>query len=334
MISSIVPATEENILRASLLLHQGSLCAFPTETVYGLGGNALSEISIKRIYELKGRPPSNPLIIHVSNRGDASQVATNFSEEAELLASTFWPGPLTLVLQKQPQISPLVTAGLPTVAIRVPAHPIARRLLEVCKLPICAPSANRSESLSPTTAKHVYQSLPETPMILDAGPCQLGIESTVLDMTVSPPKLLRPGALSLLEIRKILPKVTVPPLTISLGTEFARPSPGMMYRHYAPRASLYLIESLKQIDLMHFTQPIGCIIRSDVELKEVPYLLIERLPNDPKLYAADLYAALHRLDDRRVQSILVECPPKTEPWQAVLDRLYRASHKNGTMTSP
>ena len=229
MTDGVVAADAAGLRRAAELLRQESVCAFPTETVYGLGAHAFSAKAVAEVYRLKRRPSWNPLIVHVASTGEAAALAHEWPEAARLLADRFWPGPLSLVVRRAHHLP--ANGGPSTIAIRVPAHPVALALLRECGLPLAAPSANRSESISPTTAEHVIRSLPEVPLVLDGGPCRLGIESTVVDVTVSPPRLLRPGALSLRAIREVVGALRLP------GDDGPGPevrSPGLAHRHYAP----------------------------------------------------------------------------------------------------
>jgi L-threonylcarbamoyladenylate synthase len=312
MTGRIVAPDVEGIREAAEMLRAGSVVAFPTETVYGLGADAFSRQAVAEVYRLKNRPSWNPLIVHVPGVAAARELTSSFPEVAEDLAARFWPGPLTLVLKRAPHLHG-VGADNDTIAVRVPAHPVALRLLEACGLPLAAPSANRSESLSPTTAEHVVRGLPDVPLVLDGGPSSWGIESTVLDLTTGTPALLRPGALGLRAIRDVTGRIELPGDGPADGT--ARPSPGMSRRHYAPRARVILTREVGDTDagtgVLAFTGPEG----KNREL----------LPADPQEYAADLYAALHRLDDAGVATIVVQEPPDTEDWLAVRDRLRRAA---------
>jgi L-threonylcarbamoyladenylate synthase len=308
----IVAPDPDGIREAAEILRAGSVVAFPTETVYGLGADAFSRPAIAEVYRLKNRPSWNPLIVHVPGVAAARELTSSFPEVADDLAARFWPGPLTLVLKRAPHLHG-VGADNDTIAVRVPAHPVALRLLEACGLPLAAPSANRSESISPTTAEHVVRSLPDVPLVLDGGPSSWGIESTVLDLTTGTPTLLRPGALGLRAIREVTGRIELPGDGPADGT--ARPSPGMSRRHYAPRARVILTPEAGDTDaetgVLAFTGPEG----KNREL----------LSADPHEYAADLYAALHRLDDAGVATIVVQEPPDTEDWLAVRDRLRRAA---------
>ena len=312
MTGRIVAPDLDGIREAAEILRAGSVVAFPTETVYGLGADAFSRKAVAEVYRLKNRPSWNPLIVHVPGVAAARELTSSFPEVADDLAARFWPGPLTLVLKRAPHLDGL-GADNDTIAVRVPAHPVALRLLEACGLPLAAPSANRSESISPTTAEHVVRSLPDVPLVLDGGPSSWGIESTVLDVTGSTPALLRPGALGLRAIREITGRVALPGEGPADGT--ARPSPGMSRRHYAPRARVLLAR-----DIGDPGPDTGVLAFEGPEGKHT-----ELLSADPREYAADLYAALHRLDDAGVTTIVVQEPPDTEDWLAIRDRLKRAA---------
>ncbi|RZU49941.1 translation factor SUA5 [Krasilnikovia cinnamomea] len=309
----IVAPDDAGIRRAVQLLRAGSVVAFPTETVYGLGADATSADAIAEIYRLKQRPSWNPLIVHVADVAQARALARRWPAVADELAARFWPGPLTVVVER--------AAGLPgdldTVAVRIPAHPVALRLLRESGLALAAPSANRSESISPTTAQHVLGSLPEVPLVLDGGPSACGIESTVVDLTVSPARLLRPGALGLRSLREVTGGLALPGGGVADGA--ARPSPGMSRRHYAPRARLILAEDVEAVPRAGLAGPVAVLTYEGRGPGD------EVLSADPGEYAADLYAALHRLDDARAGTILVQAPPDTEDWLAIRDRLGRAA---------
>ncbi|MEQ1631151.1 MAG: L-threonylcarbamoyladenylate synthase, partial [Planctomycetota bacterium] len=227
--------------RAAARIRDGHLVAFPTETVYGLGANALDERSIARIYEAKGRPKHNPVIVHVADVAAARGVVAKWPRVAEQLAARWWPGPLTIVLDKHASIPDSVTAGLTKVGVRVPAHPVALALLRAAGVPIAAPSANRANGVSPTTAQHVQSSLPDADvLVLDGGSCIVGIESTVLDLSGAVPTLLRPGGVSRTEIEQ---ELGMPILLAEANDDgdARRAAPGMLKKHYAPRAKLVRI---------------------------------------------------------------------------------------------
>ncbi|HLV79201.1 MAG TPA: L-threonylcarbamoyladenylate synthase, partial [Chthonomonadaceae bacterium] len=320
----------EAIARAAQMLRRGELVAFPTETVYGLGANALDAAAVARIYAVKGRPASNPLIVHVAEAGAAREIVMAWPEAAARLAARFWPGPLTLVLPKRDVIPEIVTAGGPTVAVRVPAHPVARALLIAAAVPVAAPSANRSLRLSPTQAAHVLRSLRgRIPLILDGGPATGGLESTVLDLTASPPRLLRPGLVTPADIEAVIGP-------IGRGAKPAEdrplPSPGMMARHYAPRAPLEIQTGAAASDrvraLLAQGEAVGWLTFTDSDL-EPPGLTVLVMPAEPEAYAARLYAALHALDAAGVTRIVVDLPPEDENWLAARDRLRRATAIEG-----
>jgi L-threonylcarbamoyladenylate synthase len=288
--------------RAAALIRAGKLVAFPTETVYGLGANALDAEAVARIFEAKGRPRTSPLIVHVDSVEMARGLASHWPDAAEVLARHYWPGPLTLVVPKRTSIPDIVTAGLPTVGLRMPAHPLALELIRMAGLPIAAPSANRFTELSPTHAEHVPAGLAD--YVVDGGPARVGIESTVLSLAGAP-TLLRPGVIPLTEIEALIGPV----LTAGAPEGGAHPSPGMHERHYRPVTPLYLVGPGER-------PPERC----DAWLR-----IGHEMPADPAEYAAVLYETLHRLDAQGVGGIAMERPPDTPEWAGVLDRLRRAA---------
>jgi L-threonylcarbamoyladenylate synthase len=321
---------EATIARAAEILRGGGLVAFPTETVYGLGANALDAAAVDRIYAAKGRPAHNPLIVHVADVAQVRDVAREWPDAADRLARAFWPGPLTLVVPKRPEVPSSVTAGLDTVAVRVPAHPVARALLIAARIPIAAPSANRSTEVSPTTGAHVEKSLGDAvDLILDAGPTMVGIESTVVDVTVRPPVVLRPGMITRDDLTRIVGEIVDVATGEDAGNE-ARRSPGMLDRHYAPRAPLVVADRRYLPDLIddqeQAGQRVGAILYTP-GVVATPNRHAIVLSHDPAKYAAGLYAALHDLDDAGVDVIVVEETPEGSEWLAVRDRLARASHR-------
>jgi L-threonylcarbamoyladenylate synthase len=288
--------------RAAELIRAGRLVAFPTETVYGLGANALDAAAVERIFEAKQRPRTSPLIVHVSSIEMARDLAAQWPGAAETLAARYWPGPLTLVLPKRAHVPDIVTAGLPTVGLRMPAHPIALELIRAAGVPIAAPSANRFTELSPTAAGHVPESIADA--VLDGGPSRVGIESTVLSLAAGP-VLLRPGVIPLPEIEALIGPVRVE----AARPEGAHASPGMHERHYRPATPLYLLRPGDPAP-----QGRGALLRIG---REMPASAID--------YAAALYGTLHRLDAEGHDWIAVERPPDTPEWAGVLDRLQRAA---------
>lgn len=313
----------EILVKAAELLRSGRLVAFPTETVYGLGANALDAAAVARIYEAKGRPSYNPIIVHVSDTNAVRDVAREWTERARALAAAFWPGPMTLVLPRKSIVPDIVTAGLDSVAVRIPSHPVARALLAAARIPIAAPSANRSTELSPTTGQHVEKSLGDAvDLILDAGPTQVGIESTVIDLTSDVPTVLRPGTISVPAIERVVGPVAA---AAAITGEAARPSPGMMDRHYAPRARLVVAAARDVESMVERERGSGHRVGVMVLSASVQGRSVIRMPNEPLTYAARLYTTLHSLDDSGCQVIVVEAVPDTPEWRGVRDRIERAS---------
>jgi L-threonylcarbamoyladenylate synthase len=325
-VSAVEPEADV-IARAAAVLRGGGLVAFPTETVYGLGANALDAAAVGRIFAAKGRPANNPLIVHVAEAAEAQQVAAAWPEAAARLAARFWPGPLTLVLPKRDVVPDAVTAGGPTVAVRVPAHPVARALIRAAGMPVAAPSANRSTRLSPTRAEHVLGGLAgRIDLLLDGGPTAGGLESTVLDVTGTPPRLLRPGLVTPGEIEAVVGEIARPEGTPG-AADRPLPSPGMLGRHYAPRAVVRCFEEISR-------EQVRALLREGRNLGWLTFggaapqadgVRVVVMPREPEAYAAQLYAVLHALDAAGVDQIVVELPPNTEEWLAVRDRLRRAA---------
>ena len=307
-------------------MQSGAVAAFPTETVYGLGANALNPDAIARIYEAKGRPSNNPLIVHVAEAGAAQEFVTAWPEAAGKLAAQFWPGPLTLVLPRRSTIPNIVTGGGPNVALRIPAHPIALALLREAGFPIAAPSANRSNEISPTRAQHVLQSLGgRIPLILDGGPTSGGIESTVLSLVEAVPRLLRPGLILPEEIEALIGPIARPELAAPASASFL-PAPGMMARHYAPKAPLILADgdgAREAADALQSGLRVGWLTFDPAP--ETENLTAVKMPTNAPQYAARLYAELHALDNAGVERIIAACPPSGDDWLAIRDRLRRAS---------
>ena len=320
------------IHEAAELLRAGRLVAFPTETVYGLGAHAMDPAAVARIFEAKGRPAYNPLIVHVADADGVHQAAAEWSASARTLAGAFWPGPLTLVVPKRREVPDVVTAGLPAVALRVPSHPVAQALLAAAGIPVAAPSANRSTEVSPTRAAHVERSLgAAVAMILDGGATTVGIESTVVDVTGDRPLLLRPGGIS----RRALEEVVGPVMVrdAPLRSDAPRASPGLMERHYAPRARVLLFDSASQsavasemaADRDAGGRPGAVTWSGQAKGVAAASALHIGLPADPAGYARGLYAALHEIDAADCTLVSLEIPPDGEEWEGIRDRLRRAS---------
>lgn len=313
----IVPATKEAIVKAAQALAAGDIVAFPTETVYGLGANALDARAVARVFAVKERPRFNPLIVHVPGLAEAERYGV-FNESARRLAEAFWPGPLSLVLPKRPAcgIADLVSGGLDTIALRAPAHPVAQALLAEVKLPLAAPSANRSGRISPTTAAHVEAELGDRPaMILDGGPCPLGIESTVVSVIGVKPAMLRPGALP----REAIELVLGAPLEAAAGNQRGA-SPGQLATHYAPNTKLRL--DAKDVGsnevLLAFGRHVPQGARLTLNLSESSNL---------EEAAAKLFAALRELDEAGAEAIAVMPIPAEGLGEAINDRLQRAANQ-------
>jgi L-threonylcarbamoyladenylate synthase len=322
------------IADAAARLRVGELVAFPTETVYGLGANAFDAEAVGKIFAAKGRPATNPVIVHVADAAGARDVVAVWPESARKLAMAFWPGPLTLVLPKSDKVPDIATAGLPYVGVRVPAHPVALALLRAARIPVAAPSANKSNELSPTSAWHVIRSLDSVnAIVLDGGPTSVGIESTVVDLSGDTPVILRPGGVSAAQVSEVLGvPVSIASSANDADDAVARKSPGTLQRHYAPRAPLRLVPAGDPIALATSIDAartrgkrIGVVVWRHPELPFPWDVLLRELPDDPDGYASVLYATLHELDAEGVGEILVERVPETAAWAAVGDRLRRAA---------
>ncbi|HEU4994854.1 MAG TPA: L-threonylcarbamoyladenylate synthase [Gemmatimonadaceae bacterium] len=319
----------ELLKEAAELLRSGQLVAFPTETVYGLGAHALDEAAVRLIYEAKGRPSVNPLIVHVASPKAARELALEWTAAANALAMAFWPGPLTLVVRKRGIIPDLVTAGGDTVGLRVPSHPVALALLEEAGVPVAAPSANLSTQVSPTTADHVVRGLGErggVALVVDGGPTSVGIESTVVDVTGAVPRVLRPGMISHESIKSVAGAVEI--ATQVEPGESAK-SPGMMGRHYAPRARVRLFnrDEMDAVlrdarDAARQGERVGAMVFVSLGVEGIHEHIM--VPN-PAGYARLLYATFHEMDDARCDLVLVERPPAGAEWDAIRDRLERAT---------
>ena len=317
---------EAVVADAARVLNEGGLVAFPTETVYGLGARALDPAAVNGIFAAKGRPAGHPLIVHVLGRDDARELTTTWTRAADRLAAAFWPGALTLVLERGAQVPAEVTGGGDSVAIRATSHPLARALI-VAAGPLAAPSANRYQSLSATTAAHVVKSLGErVDLVIDGGASWAGIESTVVDARGPVLRLLRPGAVSAAAIRALGMEL----VEVSEGAASSGPvheSPGQDAKHYAPRAELLVVEGRAgAIAAARAAGRAALIVRTpEISAPELAETVV--LSADPAAYARDLFATLHRLDDAGIERIVVEAVPRDDAWAAVADRLRRGSSR-------
>ncbi len=301
-------ATQDEIRKAADIIRSGGLVVFPTETVYGLGANALDAAAVSKIYALKGRPATSPLIVHVAGIEQARELAAEWRAEAEELARAYWPGPLTIVVPKQAIIPDEVTAGLASVGLRMPRHPVALELLRLAAVPIAAPSANRFTQLSPTTAQHVRDAFgDETPFLLDGGVCEVGLESTVVAVTPDGLEVVRPGMALVQDATDV-----------TETGEGAHRSPGQHKKHYSPRTRVLLVANGKLPEHGR-----GAYLWIEHEASSARTI---RMPAQPEAYAAQLYSRLHELDSQGYAWIAVELPPQTREWVAVRDRLTRAAY--------
>jgi L-threonylcarbamoyladenylate synthase len=312
-----------DIGRAVSVLRSGGLVAFPTETVYGLGADATNAAAVVKIFAAKGRPSTNPLIVHVATATVARRYAACWPEPAEKLAAQFWPGPLSLVVNKAPTIVDTVTAGRPTVGLRVPDHPLALELLRAFDGPIAAPSANRSNHLSPTTAQHVRDELGDrVDLILDGGSCRVGIESTVLDLSADTPTILRPGGVSRQQIEAVIGPVTL--FAGAAPADQPAASPGQLALHYAPRTPAFRFETSQRRQIDVDLSKCGLVALSPMDVVEKCGRIVA-LSCRPEVYARHLYEVLRELDAMDLAAIFIELPPDQPQWTAVRDRIIRAT---------
>jgi L-threonylcarbamoyladenylate synthase len=322
------------VKRAADLLRRGEIVALPTETVYGLAANALDPEAVAKIYAIKGRPAHNPIIVHVADLDMARRCVAAWPKSATHLARSFWPGPLTLVLPRAEIIPNLVTAGGATVGVRWPSHPFMQAVIRACGFPLAAPSANLSNSISPTTAEHVRRQLgDQLALIVDGGPAQVGIESTVIDLTSQPPRVLRPGMIheeSLLAVlgeREMRPR---PSATIPAPSSELR-SPGLLKKHYAPKAKLLLLrwrdatELHSQVSALNLRRETTHVLAHTQIPATTDWAGVSVMPHEAAAFARALYAELHHCDEAGAATIVVESLPAGTEWQAITDRLTRAA---------
>src|SRR5712692_3384620 len=330
------------IERAAALIRAGEVVVFPTETVYGLGADAMQTQAVERIFAAKGRPFSDPLIVHIAGECALQDLVSTIPAQVERLIETFWPGPLTLILPHSPLVPALVTAGLDTVAIRMPRHPVALALIRALGSPVAAPSANRFMHVSPTTAQHAFADLAgRVPLILDSGPCEIGVESTVLDLCSGVPTILRPGGISLEALRGVLPDVQPPIQRRAQGTNedlLAKKAPGQLLAHYAPAIPLLLFDGTEEIMRASMLAEVQrrsaqgeragvMVANEDVPAFRESGALIQTLGNaaDPAEVAAALFAGLRALEEAHVQVILCRNFGDQGLGLAIRDRLLKAA---------
>lgn len=329
---------EGQMAQAAAILRQGGLVAFPTETVYGLGANALDEVAVAGIFQAKGRPQDNPLIVHVAEQEQLYDLVQSVPSCARDLIGRFWPGPLSLIFKKAPQVPLRTTGGLDTVAIRMPDHPVALKLIAEAQVPVAAPSANVSGRPSPTTAAHVHRDLAgRIDCIIDGGPTGIGVESTVLDLTSTPPMVLRPGGVTVEELREILGRVDLDPALEEERTVRIARSPGMKYRHYAPVARVHLVLNRPGVEkrveaLAGELAKAGRRVAVMAPAESIPLytngqLLLEPMGQvqKPVTIAANLYGLLRKMDHLGVDDIVVQGIEEKGLGLAIMNRLRKAA---------
>lgn len=334
--------TEEGsnrLSKAAALLKDGEVVAFPTETVYGLGANGMDPAASRKIYEAKGRPSDNPLILHIAEFEQLDGIAEDISEDAWKLMKEFWPGPMTIILKKKPEVPLETTGGLQTVAVRMPSHPIARELILKSGLPIAAPSANRSGRPSPTTAEHVMEDMEgRIPMILDGGIVGIGIESTIIDMTGDKPVILRPGFITPEMIEEVAAGVSIDPAILGgpMAAELKPKAPGMKYRHYAPAGDMLLVEGTAEKVVAKINElaekkrqegyRVG-IIGTDENIEQYRADVVKSMGSrmDPESIAVNLYGTLRDMDQLEVQVIFGESFGEEDFYGAIRNRILKAA---------
>lgn len=329
MLTSLLACTDANIRKAADCIKKGGLVAFPTETVYGLGANGLDKTAVASIFSAKQRPADNPLILHVSSISQA-EILCDFTADAKTLAKLYWPGPLTMLLNKKSIVPDITTAKLMTVAVRMPRHPVALKLIEYSSCPIAAPSANRSGKPSPTTAKHVFDDMNgRVNYILDGGSSEVGLESTVIDMTSNVPCIYRPGAVTLEQISMVLGECEVSAgVMMDIPQNAHAPSPGMRHRHYAPKAPMCLIKGKPEAIARYIRDNIqsgDCILAMEENLHFYEGLPVESMGKNAQEAAHRLFYLLRQMDERNAKRIFTETLPENGLGLAVMNRLARAA---------
>ncbi len=319
---------EKSVETAAEILKQGGIVAIPTETVYGLAASAYSENAIKNVFSAKGRPQDNPLIVHISNFDMLNEVALNIPETALKCAEKFWPGPFTMVLGRTAKTAECVSAGLDTVAVRMPDHKIAVDIINKSGLPLAAPSANTSGKPSPTTADHVQADLDgKIDAIIYGGECNVGVESTVVSFCITPPRLLRPGAVTVEQLRDIIPDLVVDKAVLSEPEKDQRvESPGMKYKHYAPNTECYLVEGRSEqfAELVNSEKSCVAVCFTEDSEKIKGLKIIYGSKNDDKTLANKVFAVLREVDSLNCERVFIHSPQKSGIGLAVYNRLLRA----------
>ena len=320
---------QKAVRRTAERLRAGEVVALPTETVYGLAANALDEKAVAKIFQIKGRPAHNPIIVHVAGNEMAKCCVKHWPELADKFSKSFWPGPLTLVLPRAKDIPDAVTAGGETVGIRWPSHPFIQAVIRECGFPLAAPSANLSNQISPTNAEHVRSQLGEKiSLIVDGGQSQVGIESTVLDLTVSPPRILRPGMIHAESLAAVAGNIQHS--TSNIQHSMLR-SPGLLAKHYSPKAKLVVLDWRDDADLQsqlatHHSPLATCFVIAHTKIPGgFPAENVSVIPHDAEAFARAIYAELHRCDAAGAKLIVVEAPPDLPEWSGIADRLRRAA---------
>lgn len=323
------PISTADITKAIALLRSGKLVAFPTETVYGLGADASNEAAVRRIFLAKERPYDHPLIVHVGHIAQLDDWACDIPASAKQLAQAFWPGPLTILLKKQPKVLDIVTGGQATIGLRIPNHPTALALLKAFAGGVAAPSANKFTHISPTTAKAVQEELgSKVDLVLDGGNCAVGIESTIIDMSGDHPTILRPGMITQKELTTVLGR----PVLLAQAKATKLHAPGMHHVHYAPMTpTLLLAASHIPAFLQSLAQaewPVALIMHSHVELPQSNHIHRLQLPPQAVAYAHDLYRTLRSIDHLHFKRIIIEAVPDQPEWTGITDRLNKASFRD------
>ncbi len=331
METQLLKATEDSVRLAGELLAEGQVVAIPTETVYGLAADAFNGPAVAKVFEAKGRPQDNPLIVHISDVCQVELLARVFPEKARKLAEKFWPGPLTMILPKRPEIPDEVTCGLDTVGIRFPSNKTAQAIITAAKTPLAAPSANRSGSPSPTNAQHVFDDMEgRIPLVVDGGDCEVGLESTVITLALDTPMLLRPGAVTHEQLEATIGKVDIAAAVLSeLSKEEKPASPGMKYKHYSPKADVIILDGSVEAIRNYISSnaeegDFALCFRGEEELFSIPCVPYGT-EDDALAQSHDLFSSLRKVDELGAKRVFARCPSSEGMGLAVLNRLLRAA---------